>query len=121
MSHDASDPDDVATPSAEFLDSLNPQQRQAVMHGESPLLIIAGAGTGKTTTLAHRVAWQIVSGTDPSRMLLLTFTRRAAAEMLKRVESILLSLNPEQLPNPAVAQKNTIRRINGGAFHWVAT
>jgi len=121
MSHDASDPDDVATPSAEFLDSLNPQQRQAVMHGESPLLIIAGAGTGKTTTLAHRVAWQIVSGTDPSRMLLLTFTRRAAAEMLKRVESILLSLNPEQLPNPAVAQKNTIRRIHGGTFHSVAT
>ena len=51
----------------EFLQLLNPQQRSAVMHGDAPLLIIAGAGTGKTTTLAHRVAWQIVSGiTVPS-------------------------------------------------------
>ena len=77
-----------------YLDKLNPQQRRAVEHGGSelaeagPLLIIAGAGSGKTNTLAHRVAHLIVSGADPRRMLLLTFSRRAAAEMSRRVERI---------------------------------
>ncbi len=105
----------------EFLRTLNPQQRAAAMHGESPLLIIAGAGTGKTTTLAHRVAWQVASGIDPSRILLLTFTRRAAAEMLRRVEAILLNLKPEVLKDPSFAQRAAIRRIRGGTFHSVAT
>ena len=74
---------------AQYLDSLNPEQRRAVEHGiagrgsnvAGPLLIIAGAGSGKTNTLAHRVAHLIVHGADPGRMLLLTFSRRAAAEM----------------------------------------
>ena len=105
----------------EFLGKLNPQQRAAVQHGTQPLLIIAGAGTGKTTTLAHRVAWQIISGVDPSRMLLLTFTRRAAAEMLKRVEHILLQLDREQLQNPSVADRSFLRQLRGGTFHAVAT
>ena len=64
---------------------LNPEQRRAVEHGGDdglpPLLIIAGAGSGKTNTLAHRVAHLIVNGADPRRILLLTFSRRAAAEM----------------------------------------
>ena len=75
--------------------SLNPQQRRAVEHGGSnvkegagPLLVIAGAGSGKTNTLAHRVGHLIVNGTDPRRILLLTFSRRAAAEMTRRVERI---------------------------------
>ena len=105
----------------EFLQQLNSQQYNAVIHGDSPLLIIAGAGTGKTTTLAHRVAWQIISGIDPSRILLLTFSRRSAAEMLKRVESILLQLDPDQLANPKVAERSIIREIRGGTFHAVAT
>jgi len=105
----------------EFLQTLNPQQLAAVMHGDEPLLIIAGAGTGKTTTLANRVAWQIVSGTDPSRLLLLTFTRRAAAEMLRRVEHILIQLDPSTVKNPAVCSRSSIRRIAGGTFHSVAT
>jgi len=68
---------------------LNPEQRAAVEHeSDGPLLIIAGAGTGKTTTLAHRVARLIATGTDPRRILLLTFTRRAAYEMTRRVERI---------------------------------
>jgi DNA helicase-2/ATP-dependent DNA helicase PcrA len=79
---------------AAYLDNLNPEQRRAVEHGAvgpgpfTPLLVIAGAGSGKTNTLAHRVAHLIVSGADPRRILLMTFSRRAASEMTKRVERI---------------------------------
>ncbi len=76
-----------------ILDGLNAQQRAAVIHGEGPVLIIAGAGTGKTRTLVHRVAHLIARGVPPARILLLTFTRRAAAEMLRRVESLLQTLS----------------------------
>lgn len=79
-----------------YLDSLNPEQRSAVEHGGNPLLIIAGAGSGKTNTLAHRVAHLIVEGADPRRMLLLTFSRRAAAEMGCRVERIAVRALPDQ-------------------------
>jgi DNA helicase-2/ATP-dependent DNA helicase PcrA len=76
----------------DFLARLNPEQRVAVQHGGGavggPLLIIAGAGSGKTNTLAHRVAHLIVKGADPRRILLMTFSRRAASEMTKRVERI---------------------------------
>jgi DNA helicase II / ATP-dependent DNA helicase PcrA len=64
-----------------YIDRLNSEQRRAVEHGiaePSPFLIIAGAGTGKTNTLAHRVAHLIVHGADPRRIMLLTFSRRAA-------------------------------------------
>ena len=79
-----------------YLERLNQQQRQAVEYGVTaevsaaapPLLVIAGAGSGKTDTLAHRVAHLIVNGTDPQRILLMTFSRRAAAEMIRRVERI---------------------------------
>ncbi|OUL65488.1 ATP-dependent DNA helicase, partial [Acetobacter senegalensis] len=76
---------------------LNDAQRQAVTHGtrdssgqaaSPPLLVIAGAGSGKTNTLAHRVAHLIASGDDPRRILLLTFSRRASVEMTRRVERI---------------------------------
>jgi DNA helicase-2/ATP-dependent DNA helicase PcrA len=68
---------------------LNPSQRSASSFPHSPLLIIAGAGTGKTNTLAHRVAHLITEGADPSRILLLTFTRRAAEIMTRRAERIV--------------------------------
>ena len=76
-----------------YLDSLNPAQRRAVSFGSGaepapPLLIIAGAGSGKTNTLAHRVAHLLVCGADPRRILLMTFSRRAASEMIRRVERI---------------------------------
>jgi DNA helicase-2/ATP-dependent DNA helicase PcrA len=67
---------------------LNPQQREAVTYGEVPLLIVAGAGTGKTKTLAFRVSYLLSQGIVPERILLLTFTRRAAEEMLKRATSV---------------------------------
>ena len=86
-----------SSPSA-YLDRLNAAQREAATFGErprgepfcaGPLLVVAGAGTGKTMTLAHRVAHLVVEGVDSRRILLLTFTRRAAQEMTRRVESIL--------------------------------
>jgi DNA helicase II / ATP-dependent DNA helicase PcrA len=81
---------------ADYLEKLNPQQRRAVEYGvqeeactpAAPLLVIAGAGSGKTNTLAHRVAHLIVNGADPRRILLMTFSRRAAGEMTRRVERI---------------------------------
>jgi DNA helicase II / ATP-dependent DNA helicase PcrA len=85
----------LASVAASYLDTLNAEQRRAVEHGVdakghvgSPLLVIAGAGSGKTNTLAHRVAHLIVQGADPRRILLMTFSRRAASEMTKRVERI---------------------------------
>ena len=78
----------------DYLGELNPEQRLAVEYGAAsikdcrPLLLIAGAGSGKTNTLAHRVAHLIVLGIDPRRVLLLTFSRRAAVEMQRRVERI---------------------------------
>ncbi len=84
-------------PGTDYLATLNPEQRRAVEHGitavgvhvAGPLLVIAGAGSGKTNTLAHRVAHLIVNGADPARILLLTFSRRAAAEMERRAHSII--------------------------------
>ena len=82
----------------DYLELLNPAQRQAAAFGQKaanatfsagPLLVIAGAGTGKTLTLAHRVAHLVIQGVSPERILLLTFTRRAAQDMTRRVESIV--------------------------------
>ena len=64
------------------LENLNDAQRRAATHMGGPLLILAGAGTGKTTTLCARVAWLVDQVVSPERILLLTFTRRAAREML---------------------------------------
>ena len=69
---------------ASALDGLNEEQRQAATHDGGPLLILAGAGTGKTRTLVARAAWLCEQGTQPGRILLLTFTRRAAEDMLSR-------------------------------------
>ncbi len=130
----------------DLLQRLNPQQREAATHGDSPLLIVAGAGTGKTATLVHRVAWLIAGGVDPGRILLLTFTRRAAAEMLRRVENMVRQLaagseqvslsgptNADQAGKPDVpidhagkpdvlaAQRFQVGKLWGGTFHAIAT
>ncbi len=103
-----------------YLATLNDVQRQAVELGvgdtcaaPSPLLIIAGAGTGKTNTLAHRVAHLIATGTDPGKILLLTFSRRAAVEMTRRVDRIVgqLTKHPHQ---PATGQVEW-----AGTFHSI--
>jgi DNA helicase-2/ATP-dependent DNA helicase PcrA len=81
---------------------LNPQQAAAATHGDGPLLIIAGAGTGKTRTLVYRVAHLIDRGVKPERILLLTFTRRAAQEMLSRAERLV---------------GGNSKKVHGGTFH----
>jgi len=93
-------------PAGRWRVDLNPAQLDAVLHEQGPLLVIAGAGTGKTTTLACRVAHLIESGTPPERILLLTFSRRAAVEMLSRVRSLI--------------QDDRARRTCGGTFHAIA-
>src|SRR3954468_9338835 len=73
-----------------LFEKLNTAQRQAAQHpSATPLLLIAGAGTGKTNPLAHRVAHLILNGATPERILLLTFTRRAAQEMTRRTQTIV--------------------------------
>src|SRR3954452_25463509 len=91
------------TDERQWLDELNDEQRAAATHAGGPLLILAGAGTGKTTTLCSRVAWLVTSGVPSERVLLLTFTRRAAREMLARARGLV----------PASA------RVLGGTFHSV--
>jgi ATP-dependent DNA helicase UvrD/PcrA len=91
---------------ADLLADLNEEQRAAVTHKDGPLLVLAGAGTGKTTTLVSRLAWLVSEGVPPERILLLTFTRRAAREMLARTQSLLGSSGSGQ--------------IVGGTFHSVA-
>jgi len=88
-----------------FEDELNPQQLQVVTAGSGPILVIAGAGSGKTRTLTYRVAYLLQSGIDPHKILLLTFTNKAAREMIHRVEALVPS---------------DIQRIWGGTFHHVA-
>jgi DNA helicase-2/ATP-dependent DNA helicase PcrA len=90
-----------ATP-RDFTAELNHEQAAAATHGAGPLLVIAGAGTGKTRTLVYRVAHLIERGVAPERILLLTFTRRAAHEMLSRAERLVGSAST---------------RVQGGTFH----
>jgi len=84
---------------------LNPSQYEAVTHGEGPLLVIAGAGSGKTRTLVYRMAWLIGQGVEPESIMLLTFTRRAAQEMLHRASRLT---------------GQSCRRVIGGTFHATA-
>ncbi|MGH3151798.1 MAG: ATP-dependent helicase, partial [Streptosporangiaceae bacterium] len=91
----------------DILDGLNEQQRRAVTHESGPLLVLAGAGTGKTRTLVARAAWlRDVQGVQADRILLLTFTRRAASDMLARAA--------------AGGGSTAAGRICGGTFHAIA-
>ena len=87
---------------------LNPRQREAAQASADPLLVIAGAGTGKTSTLAHRVAHLVLEGAAPERILLLTFTRRAAIEMTRRAARIVAEAH------------GGVRLPWSGTFHSVA-
>src|SRR5689334_3685013 len=114
-------------PSAQQLGSLNAPQKRAVTYGEplpggkgfrsGPLLIVAGAGTGKTNTLAHRVAHLAMSGVDPARILMLTFTRRSAIEMKRRANDIMREAFNDRLGGKAQAISQ--RLIWAGTFHSI--
>jgi len=110
---------------ASHLEKLNGPQKKAVTHGEplakgvkaGPLLVVAGAGTGKTNTLAHRVAHLAIHGVDPARILMLTFTRRAATEMRRRAHDIIkVALNE---PLGGVSQAVSQRLTWSGTFHSI--
>lgn len=81
-----------------YLDSLNPRQREAVEHREGPLLIVAGAGAGKTRVIAHRILHLIKNGVAPESILAITFTNKAAQEMRDRVNALLSQNNTRCLP-----------------------
>lgn len=93
---------------SDFLKDLNNEQREAVTSGDGPLLVVAGAGSGKTKTLAYRLAWLIGRGVAPDRIMLLTFTRRAAREMISRAASVLGE------------RAEVVSRVWGGTFHATA-
>src|SRR5258708_39636614 len=108
-------------------DTLNPGQRRAATFGTAapdnggvsagPLLILAGAGTGKTNTLAHRTAHLVLNGTDPSRILMLTFTRRAAQEMIKRTQLIVAEVMSDR---GKAGDRSFVSPADcGGSFHSV--
>jgi len=120
-------PTTAVRPTSAAFDRLNPAQRAAARHGErspeggyraAPLLIIAGAGTGKTNTLAHRVAHLVLEGVSPERILLLTFTRRAAHEMTQRAQKIVAAA----LEAKAKGGGSTpaVRLPWSGTFHAIA-
>src|SRR6202046_5377438 len=113
---------------ASAFDSLNPSQRRAATFGTvvpekgvtaGPLLILAGAGTGKTNTLAHRTAHLVLNGVDPSRILMLTFTRRAAQEMIKRTQTIVAEVMSDR--GKAGDRSVVSRLIWGGTFHSIGS
>src|SRR6267143_1756814 len=107
-------------------DSLNPSQRRAATFGTpvpdqgvdaGPLLILAGAGTGKTNTLAHRTAHLVLNGVDPARILMLTFTRRAAQEMIRRTQTIVAEVLTDR--GRAGDRSVVSRLLWSGTFHSV--
>ena len=89
----------------DYANELNKEQYEAVVAGDGPILVIAGAGSGKTRTLTYRVAHLIESGVEPERILLATFTNKAAREMLSRVEKLT---------------GVDVSRLWGGTFHHIA-
>jgi len=101
----SADPNDERNFRIKYADVLNPAQYEAVTHREGPLLVVAGAGSGKTRTLIYRVARLIESGVPPGAILLLTFTRRASQEMLRRAEQLV---------------GDRTRAVAGGTFHSFA-
>jgi DNA helicase-2/ATP-dependent DNA helicase PcrA len=94
----------MTTKQIDYRRELNSKQYEAVTAGDGPILVVAGAGSGKTRTLVYRVAWLVEQGVDPGSILLLTFTRRAAAEMIARAASML---------------DQRCEQVVGGTFHWL--
>ena len=119
----------MKTKTASAFDALNSAQRRAATFGTvdpkakgvvaGPMLILAGAGTGKTDTLAHRAAHLVLNGVDPSRILMLTFTRRAAQDMIRRAQKIVADALEER--GKAGDRSVVSRLVWSGTFHSVGS
>ena len=105
-----------------MIERLNEQQRAAATFDDGPLRVLAGAGTGKTTTLTSRVAWLVATGVPAERIMLLTFTRRAAREMVGRTRSLLSehAAHGDGGRFDGGRGGTAVGRVVGGTFHSVA-
>src|SRR5512136_2265428 len=102
----------------DYAHELNPQQYAAVTAPPGPALVIAGAGSGKTRTLTYRVAYLLEQGVPPERVLLLTFTNKAAGEMMRRVAELLGRAGPPGAPENGGFGEPALP-LWGGTFHSI--